>query len=167
MVASLYLLVFPVLMAFAASSDLLTMRISNRLVLLLVAAFFVMALVTGLPLQLIGLHIACALVVLVVAIGFYSMKWIGGGDGKLAAATTLWLGFGLTLPYFVYAALIGGALTLGILAARRLPLSPRLSRIGWIDRLHDRSTGIPYGIALAASALIVYAQTPIFRHFAA
>ena len=43
--------------------------------------------------------------VLVGAFAFFSFGWIGGGDAKLAAATSLWLGFGLTLPYLVYAAL--------------------------------------------------------------
>ena len=37
------LLLFPALMAFAASSDLLTMTISNRVSLILVGAFFVLA----------------------------------------------------------------------------------------------------------------------------
>ena len=41
--STIALLIFPLLMAFAASSDLLTMRISNKLVLLLVASFFVVA----------------------------------------------------------------------------------------------------------------------------
>ena len=100
-------------MAFAASSDLLTMRISNRLVLLLVCSFFVVAFVADLPLDQLGWHVGCAAIVLVVGFAFFAFGWIGGGDAKLAAATTLWLGFGLTLPYLVYAALLGGALTLG------------------------------------------------------
>ena len=85
------LLVFPLLMAFAASSDLLTMRISNRVVLLTIFGFFALALVVGLPLEVIGTHLACAGIVLVVAFSFFAFGWIGGGDAKLAAATTLWL----------------------------------------------------------------------------
>ena len=41
------LLLFPALMAFAASSDLFTMTISNRVSLVLVGGFFVLALVSG------------------------------------------------------------------------------------------------------------------------
>jgi len=29
----------------------------------------------------------------------------------------------------------------------------------WAERLHQRDAGIPYGIALAAAALIVYPQS--------
>lgn len=163
---TLLLLVFPLLMAFAASSDLLTMRISNKVVLALVAGFFVLALIVGMPLDRLGAHIACGALVLAVAFAFFALRWIGGGDAKLAAATALWLGFGLTLPYLVYAALLGGALTLLILALRRWPITPRLGRIGWIARLHDARQGVPYGIALAAAGLITYSDTAIFRHLA-
>ena len=44
------LLLFPALMAFAASSDLLTMTISNRLSIALAAGFFLLAPVTGMDL---------------------------------------------------------------------------------------------------------------------
>ncbi len=158
---------FPLLMAFAASSDLLTMRISNRLVLATVIAFFVVALVAGLPLEEIGMHVACAALVLVVGFAFFAFGWIGGGDAKLAAATTLWLGFGMMLQYVVIASLLGGALTMLILAARRWPLPERLQKIVWLDRLHDKKTGVPYGIALAAAGLLLYSETTIFQHFIA
>src|SRR5947208_1281126 len=115
MIGKFALLLFPLLMAFAASSDLLTMRISNRLVLILAASFAVLALSINMPLQEFGLHLACAAVVLVVTFSLFGFGWIGGGDAKLAAATTLWLGFSVTLPYLLYASLIGGFMTLAIL----------------------------------------------------
>jgi prepilin peptidase CpaA len=158
----LALLPFPLLMAFAASSDLLTMRISNRLVLLLTLGFFPVAILVGLPLGDIGLHLACAFLVLLVAFCFFAFGWIGGGDAKLAAATSLWLGFGLALPYFVYAAVLGGILTLAILALRRVPLFPLITRFAWLERLHDSKQGVPYGIALAAAGLLVYNESSIF-----
>lgn len=167
MLNTVALLIFPLLMAYAASSDLLTMRISNYLVLGMIVAFAIVAMLTGMPLEQFGMHLACAAVVLVGAFAFFSFGWIGGGDAKFASATALWLGFGLTLPYLVYAALLGGALTLLILALRRLPLTPMIARVGWINRLHDQQSGIPYGIALAAAGLIVYSDTTIFQHFVA
>jgi prepilin peptidase CpaA len=167
MLNTVALLIFPLLMAYAASSDLLTMRISNYLVLGMVVAFAIVAMLSGMSLEQFGLHFACSALVLVGAFAFFSFGWIGGGDAKLAAATSLWLGFGLTLPYLVYAALLGGALTLMILALRRLPLTPVIARITWINRLHNQTAGIPYGIALAASGLITYSETGIFQHFVA
>ena len=153
------LLLFPALMAFAASSDLLTMTISNKLSLALAACFFLLVLVTGMSLGEIGMHVAAAALVLVVAFGMFTQGWIGGGDAKLAAATALWFGFGFLLDFLVYASLLGGVLTLVLIQFRKLPLPGPLARQSWIMRLHEKGGGVPYGIALAAAALIVYPKT--------
>ena len=153
------LLLFPALMAFAASSDLLTMTISNRLSLALAGGFFLLMIVTGMSLHAEGMHVAAAAIVLVVAFVFFSQGWIGGGDAKLAAATALWFGFDYLLDYLIYASLFGGALTLAIIQFRKIPLPAMLARQGWILRLHETDAGIPYGIALAAAALAVYPKT--------
>src|SRR5215475_8790967 len=92
---------FPAMMAFAASSDLLTMTISNRVSLILVGGFFALALITGLSMTDVLWHLAAAATVLLVAFGFFARGWIGGGDAKLAAATALWLGFDHLLPYLL------------------------------------------------------------------
>lgn len=165
--STLAMLFFPFAMALAASSDLLTMRISNKLVLLLVAVFCIVALAVDLPLQQFAMHVLCAMLVLVAGFTFFALGWMGGGDAKLAAATTLWLGFGLALPYLIYTALLGGALTILILALRRLPLMPLIARFRWIERLHDRKTGIPYGVAMALAGLLTYSQSAIFLRLAA
>lgn len=153
------LLMFPALMAFAASSDLFTMTISNRLSLLLAAGFVLLAIATGMSLAEVGLHLAAAAMVLVVAFGLFSQGWIGGGDAKLAAATALWFGFDYLLDYMIYASLFGGVLTIALLQFRNLPLPAALARQTWITRLHETGGGVPYGIALAAAALIVYPKT--------
>ena len=153
------LLLFPALMAFAASSDLFTMTISNRLSLALAGGFLLLTLVTGMTLAAFGMHIAAAAAVLIVAFGFFSQGWIGGGDAKLAAATALWFGFDFLLDYMVYASLFGGVLTIVLIQFRKLPLPAVLARQKWIMRLHETGGGVPYGIALAAAALVVYPKT--------
>jgi len=153
------LLLFPALMVLAASSDLLTMTISNRLSLALAGSFFPLTIVIGMSLPAIGMHLAAAALVLAVCFGFFSMGWMGGGDAKLAAATTLWFGFDYLLDYLIYASLFGGALTLLLIQFRKLPLPEALARQSWILRLHETGGGVPYGIALAAAALTVYPKT--------
>ena len=54
------LLLFPSLMAFAAASDLLTMTISNRVSLLLIAGFAVLAAGSGMGLHDILMHLGAA-----------------------------------------------------------------------------------------------------------
>jgi prepilin peptidase CpaA len=104
-------------------------------------------------------HRAAGAIVLAVAFGFFARGWIGGGDAKLAAATALWFGFDHLLEYLLYASLFGGALTLLLLQFRALPLPAMLATQEWVQRLHRKDGGVPYGIALAAAALIVYPDT--------
>jgi prepilin peptidase CpaA len=153
------LVLFPAVMAFAASSDLFTMTISNRVSLFLVGGFFALAGLSGMGLPDIASHLAAGCTVLLLAFVLFTRGWIGGGDAKLAAATALWLGFDHLLAYLVYASLFGGALTLLLLQFRFVPLPPLLARQAWIERLHRKNAGVPYGIALAAAALAVYPQT--------
>jgi prepilin peptidase CpaA len=156
---TLILGLFPAAMIFAAASDLVTMTISNRLSIALFLAFFAVAALIGMPLPDMGRHMIASAVVLVFAFGFFARGWIGGGDAKLAAATALWLGFSHLMDYLLVASIIGGALTLLILQARKWPLPNVLARQPWIARLHEVETGIPYGIALATAGLIVYPDT--------
>jgi prepilin peptidase CpaA len=153
------LLLFPALMAFAAASDLFTMTISNRVSLLLAAGFLVLALASGMGLNDILLHIGAGAVVLAVAFGCFAMGWVGGGDAKVAAAAALWFGFGQLLNYLLYASLFGGALTLLLLQFRQWPLPYPFAGQAWLLKLHAKETGIPYGIALAIGALMVYPET--------
>ena len=153
------LLLFPTLMAFAASSDLLTMTISNRVSLALIGGFFALTLVTGMSIADIASHMAAAALVLMFTFTFFARGWIGGGDAKLAAATALWFGFDHLLDYLIYASLFGGALTLLLIQFRQWPVPGVLARQEWVQRLHDKNGGVPYGIALAAAALAVYPDT--------
>jgi prepilin peptidase CpaA len=153
------LTLFPAMMAFAASSDLLTMTIANRVSLILLAGFLLLAPLTGMSVAEMLSHAGAAAIVLVVAFVFFARNWIGGGDAKLAAATALWLGFEHLLDYLVYASLCGGVLTLVLMQFRTVPLPHALEGKDWAERLHRLDGGIPYGIALAAAALAVYPQT--------
>jgi len=153
------LTLFPAMMAFAASSDLFTMTIANRVSLILIAGFVLLASMTGMsPTEMLW-HAGAGAVVLAVTFAFFACGWIGGGDAKLAAATALWLGFAHLFDYLVYASLLGGALTLLLLQFRALPLPHLLAGHEWVERLHRRGGDIPYGIALAAAALLIYPHT--------
>ncbi len=159
MIDAVKLLLFPAMMAFAASSDLVTMTISNRVSLILVSGFLAMAAITGMSGSEMLWHFGAAAIVLAVTFTFFALGWIGGGDAKLAAATALWLGFDQLLNYVLLASLFGGVLTFLLIRFRFHPLPEILTRQEWIVRLHRMDSGIPYGIALAAAALAVYPDT--------
>jgi prepilin peptidase CpaA len=153
------LTLFPAMMAFAASADLFTMTISNVIPLILAGGFFALAALDGLPVADIVNHSAAGLVVLAVCFVFFARGWIGGGDAKLAAATALWFGWTDLYAYLLYASLFGGALTLALLEFRRRALPAALAGQPWVARLHEPDGGVPYGIALAAAALVTYPST--------
>jgi prepilin peptidase CpaA len=153
------LLLFPALMAFAASSDLFTMTISNRVTLVLAGGFFALALYSGMDLHAVLWHVAAAFMVLAITFVFFARGWIGGGDAKLAAATALWLGFDHLMAYVLYASIFGGVLTFAVIRFRLMPLPASLAEQDWVKRLHKLDGGVPYGIALAAAALLIYPDT--------
>ncbi|HML06788.1 MAG TPA: prepilin peptidase [Xanthobacteraceae bacterium] len=153
------LTVFPAMMAFAALSDLFTMTIANRVSLILVGGFGVLAVMAGMSVADMAAHAGAAIAVLIVAFACFACGWIGGGDAKLAAAAVLWLGFAHLADYLLYASLLGGALTVLLMQFRAVPLPAVLAGREWVERLHRRDGGIPYGIALAAAALLIYPQT--------
>jgi prepilin peptidase CpaA len=162
MIEAAALIVFPVLMAFAASSDLLTMTISNRISIALVACFLAMALALHMPWREFADHLSCGVVILAITFALFWRGWVGGGDAKLAAATAVWLGWAHVMDYGLVASAFGGVLTLSILVLRRWPLPQWLARRRWAARLHEHGSGVPYGIALAAAGLFIYPDTQIW-----
>ncbi|CCD86820.1 putative type IV prepilin peptidase, cpaA [Bradyrhizobium sp. ORS 285] len=153
------LLLFPALMAFAAASDLFTMTISNRVSVALIAGFLVLAPLSGMGMNDMLMHVAAGALLLVIAFTCFALGWIGGGDAKVASAAALWFGFAHLMNYLLYASIFGGVLTLALMQFRQLPLPYMLAGQPWLARLHAKDSGVPYGIALALGALMVYPET--------
>jgi prepilin peptidase CpaA len=160
------LLAFPLLMLFAAFSDLLTMTIPNRVSLILIGAYFMAALYLRLPMESIAWHMSCAVAMLLLCLLLFHLGWIGGGDAKLAASTALWLGWSHLMDYGIVASLVGGVLTLIIIELRRRDLPQKLLSLKFLARLADRGEGVPYGVALAIAGLVVYPQTLVWSRLA-
>jgi prepilin peptidase CpaA len=147
---------FPAALAYAAASDLLTMTISNRLVLAVAALFIILAPMTGMGWSEFGLHFAAGMAVLVLGFACFAFGWIGGGDAKLAAVIALFLGAENAVEFVALASILGGILTVSLLGFRRVVVPAFIIRHPWVQRLHHPDTGVPYGIALAAAALAIY-----------
>jgi prepilin peptidase CpaA len=156
------LIFFPVLMVYAALSDAATMKISNMTTLALAAGFAPIAFMAGATPMDMAWHLTCALAVFVLTYVLFGFRLIGGGDAKLASATALWLGWDAIANFGVTASIIGGFLTIGLFAARKLPLPAALLRREWIARLYNPTSGVPYGIALAAAGLLVYPESLVW-----
>ena len=150
------LVIFPLAMLTSASMDMLTMTIPNKISLVLIGGFFLLAPFVGMGWSDFGLHLLAGAAMLLIGMGLFALRWIGGGDAKLFAATGLWIGFNLHLfEYALLAAVFGAILTIALLFFRSLPILAWLVRAPWLARLHDKEEGVPYGVALALAGLVI------------
>lgn len=162
MLAYLLLMVFPIVLISAAVSDLATLTIPNRLSVFLVVGFVPLVVVAGLPFQSVLMHLLAGSAVLVAGFLLFLARTLGGGDAKLMAAASLWIGLEHLPIFFLYLVVIGGILAVTILLYRRLPAAATAMGPAWACRLHDKSTGIPYGIAISGAALLALPQTELY-----
>jgi prepilin peptidase CpaA len=159
----LVLIALPLLLLAAAGWDIASFTIPNFLTLAVLALFAVFCAAAGLSFAAIGWHLLAGFLGLLIGFTLFSLGYVGGGDAKLFAAVTLWLGLKDVLPYALVASLLGGLLTLGLVLLRSWPLPGFLMRKAWVMKLHDSKSGIPYGVALAAAAFILLPSAEVFR----
>jgi len=97
------------------------------------------------------IQIGIALLVFAFFAGAFALGQMGGGDVKMIGALALWLPVMPLLWLIVLMSLLGGALTLLLVAEK-------------LVRRQDRLLEIPYGVAIAIAGLLVLRE-PIINHF--
>ena len=143
-------LLFTVLLLAAAAEDAVRLRISNITVLLAIVAAVIAAIVVG-PTLALWQNLAVFAALLAVGTPMFAAGKLGGGDVKLLAALGLWFNLKGALWMLLDVVLAGGVLAILIIALRSL---------GWSEKIRRRVVllrpggGIPYGVAIAAGALI-------------
>jgi prepilin peptidase CpaA len=167
-VAILLVGILPSLLVTAAIFDLTTFTIPNLLPGSMLVIFAVFVLTMALSGHAVAwsemrLHLLSGGVGLAAGIAMFAAGWVGGGDAKLFAMACLWLGWDAMYEYTLLASLLGGALTIAVLALRRVPLPRLLAAQPWLVRLADPDSGVPYGVALAMAALTLLPDTELFR----
>jgi prepilin peptidase CpaA len=159
--------VLPALAIVGGLTDLLTMKIPNWISGGLVLGFFPAALLGGLAPLEIAVHAGVAVAALLIGMAVFALRWLGGGDVKLMAAACLWLGLTGSGMLLLYTGLIGGAFCLALMVARS-HARPFLSGAPpWVVRLMKPKGDIPYGVAIAAGALMAYPASPLLTAFIA
>jgi len=159
----LILLFFPFLMAYAAFSDLFSMTISNKISLFLLAGFAFFAWQIGMDWDTLVRHLTIFTIVFLVGFTAFALNLFGGGDVKLLACTSLWLG-PETAPYLFYSAFFGGILAFALLKFRAKFLPQRLYSVEWVKQLHQDKFGMPYGVALALGAMMAFPSSTWMDH---
>ncbi len=158
--------ILPALAIVAGLKDLTSMTIPNWISGLLVLAFFPAAWAAGLEPMAVAAHMGVAFAALLVGMGFFALNWIGGGDAKLMAASCLWLGVSGSGMFLLWTGLFGGVFCL-MLIFGRFYFRPYLSGApGWFAHLMEPKGDIPYGVAIAAGALMAFPSSALVQAFA-
>jgi prepilin peptidase CpaA len=162
-ISILLLAIFPAAVIFAAIRDLTTFTIPNWISLVLIVAFFPIALISHLPLASLGASVIIGVLALALGVAMFAVGWIGGGDAKLFAASALWLGWPALLPFLMWTGLAGGALAVTLLWSRKLANHYPSAGPAWFGRLMTPGGEAPYGVAIAIGGLAAFPLSALFH----
>jgi prepilin peptidase CpaA len=140
---------FAGLMLAAAIEDLRRFVIPNQLILAL-CLLYPLRLLTGVGPAAAAEAFGCALLVFLLGAVLFARGMVGGGDVKLLAVATLWVGPADTPALLIATGLAGGVLALFLLSP------PGAALAAWCGvEPAPRSNAMPYGIAITTAALAV------------
>jgi prepilin peptidase CpaA len=163
MLIAAVLVIFPLCMAMAATNDFLSMTIPNRLSVILVVSFLLIAPFSGLSVADLGWHLLTGLVVFVAGFALFALRIMGGGDAKILAASAIWYGWtASTVTYFAYVGLFGGLLSVVVLMLRANANFIIVSGLP-VPATMMQANKVPYGIAIGAAAFATFPQSPMFQ----
>lgn len=146
-------LIFSVLLVVAAAEDAARLRISNVTVGLVIVAAVIAAILVGIQFGL-WQNLVVFAVLLIAGTPLFAAGKLGGGDVKLLAAAGLWFSIKGAAWMLIAVMMAGGVLAIVVLALRMF---------SWSEAARERIVvlrpkgGIPYGVAIAAGALIATA----------
>lgn len=149
--SSLLLGLYAGILLLAALQDIVQLRISNYIVLLLLAVTIIGIGMTA-PAGDWWRHLASFVLTLGVGTFLFARGWLGGGDTKLLAASALAFPLAGLLWFVTSVAILGGLVTLLLLVVRRVAPARRAGDDGIEGGRRSRS--VPYGVAIAAGAIL-------------
>jgi prepilin peptidase CpaA len=153
MMAQILLAMLCVLLLVAAATDLKSRIIANwlNLAIALLAPLYWWA--AGMTLWPdIAIQLGLGIAAFAIFAGLFAMGWMGGGDVKLLGALALWLPVLPFIKLLVIMSLLGGVLTLIVIAVHKI-------------RKLSANPEIPYGVAIAIAGLWVVSE-PYLNQFA-
>ena len=139
----------------AAAEDFIRLKISNITCLVVLVTAVVAMLLQGVSVAL-WQNAVVFLVLLGIGYVLFATNKVGGGDVKFLASLGLWVDIGAAFWLVVTTLLVGGLLAIVYLAVR-------YGRSAGTGKKYQ-SKGIPYGIAIAAGAALIFSgQLGLFK----
>ena len=164
-------IIFGFLVVYGAINDIATFRIPNWVSYGLVLLFFVYWLLVWLsgvhtqdnsftePSFLVNLSIG--LFALVVSLVFWRRGYIGGGDAKYLAATTLWMGPFTAVLFMIAVSALAMVMAMALKASAEWGFLVHAGRFPqFLKRLYARyeNNQVPFGFPIGIAALLMIPQ---------
>jgi prepilin peptidase CpaA len=159
-------LIFAGLVLFAAAHDVATMKIPNWVSIAIVAAFPLAGLWAGLSLSQIGFGLLMGAIALAFCFAMFQFNLMGGGDAKLIAACCVWVGWVGMWAFVPWMTMAGAVLAITLVGLRAW-IKPKDTHPAFLTQLLTPTKGAPYGVAIAAGALVALPMSPIAAALAA
>jgi len=156
LLAALAPLIFPALLIVAAVRDVTSYTIPNWISAAAALAFLPAALVMGASQAQLLTALLVGAAGLLLGMLAFALRWVGGGDAKLMAASALWLGWPAVMPFLLFTAVAGGGLAVLLLVGRSRPNLVGAGAPAWFARLMQPKADVPYGLAIAVGALAAF-----------
>jgi len=151
-------------------TDFLKLKIPNILPALIILCFSVAyslqaILNTNAGFQELSSHLIAFVVTLLTMMALFFFKLFGGGDAKLIAAISLWIGLQGMPLFLMVMTIAGGVLAIISVIMRKTKLGQgltvKLTQInslkgGWINALASGTNVVPYGIAIATGGISAF-----------
>jgi len=153
--------IFIACMMTAVIKDATTMTIPNWVSLVMLGGFFLVTPFVWESWSVFGEHLMVGTGMFLLGFIMFALGWLGGGDAKLMAATSFWWSTMDLSHYILMTTITGAALAIFLLLART-SIPAGIVPINWLNRLISEEKRMPYGLALAAGALIVLPESAIF-----
>ncbi len=143
------------LLLLAAWTDVTSYRISNWISISVVALFAAFAVMAQLPLNDVISHLASGAAVFAVGLALFAAGKLGGGDAKLLAAVSLWVGWEALLEFMLAVSLCGAMVSLIVIALRSRLVAAIIHGKGYRPAILDPNSGAPYAVAIAGGFFFI------------
>ncbi len=160
--------VYLFLFVLCAVYDIITLKIPNFLVVSIILLFFVTVIVWDGEIQ-VWIHIAVAVVMLLIGAALFYFDLVGGGDAKLASAAVLWAGTDLLGRYFFIFGVAGLIVSFMFLLLRpgleyfALRAQIALKGAKYVPKSLMSGAHIPFAVPIAVASIWLSFQLPFFR----
>ncbi len=158
------LAIFPALVLYAALNDFRHYRIPNKLNLAIFASFFPVALLLGMPWEVMLWHVIGFAVVFGAMFALFMLLpggKFGGGDAKMISAVAIWIDWHMLPTFIVMMLLAGGVLAVVMWLWRALQIEYGVWMNGdtTLRKVMSYQVKLPYGAAIAAGGIFAYTQS--------